>query len=279
MFAYLDAASNVVATSVTEYTLGQAQEMLPSIASIIADAPSGLVPVGQQSNTTPYYHRWVSGDGTNLSDYAPADTYTYSIEADTANGKINRDVLALEIKNSQISAVLNRIGIAPDLLMLVFDASLDAGDLALLDGVVAAHEGAQDDTDSVNVIKTKFVQVDSSVSTTAQSYVTLLSANIQKSDYRSSLLISVSFSLRMDRHNSSVSLQLAIDEIPMRHIKVNNGVIHEQSGSFILQVPGLAAGNHSVALQWAVTGNASASIRPSVSNGEHASMLVQEMSV
>lgn len=141
MFAYLDASDNVVATSVTEMTLAEAQALVPSITTIIANAPSELVAVGEESEATPYHHRKVSGDGTDISHYEAANTYVYSVEDDTLNGVVDIGRIREEIEASAIATTLERVKRKRDDLTVVFAATLSSGDETILDGVVAAHAG------------------------------------------------------------------------------------------------------------------------------------------
>lgn len=73
MFAYLNATNEVIATSVTEYTLIEAQAIQPGITTIIANAPEALVVKGDASAEQPYYHQWTSGDGTLLVHYSQVE--------------------------------------------------------------------------------------------------------------------------------------------------------------------------------------------------------------
>jgi hypothetical protein len=142
MYAYLDASSNVVGTSTTTLTLAQAQALIPSITTIISDAPSGLVAVGQETNATPYHHRKVSGDGTDISHYEAASTYEYSVSDDTENGLVDVDRLTEEIEsNATITTGLARIGVRGDALFVVFEADLSGAEETELDSVVGDHTG------------------------------------------------------------------------------------------------------------------------------------------
>jgi len=69
MQAYLNATGEVLAVSSTAYTLAQAQAIIAQIASIVANAPEGLVPKPQADAAHPYYHQLESGDGTSLAHY------------------------------------------------------------------------------------------------------------------------------------------------------------------------------------------------------------------
>lgn len=145
MFAYLDASNDVVATSTSEYTLAQAQALIPSITTIIASAPLELVAKGSQvAGRPPFWHRRISGDGTSFSDYQeqPAVTkYTYSVANDTANGVVAVDRLEVEIERSSIASELSYVRAVGDGLEAAFLSALSAGDETTLDSLVAAHDG------------------------------------------------------------------------------------------------------------------------------------------
>jgi len=70
MYAYLNSSGDVVATSVTEYALAQAQAINPDITTIVSNAPPGLVVKGRETPTHPHYHRFSSGDGSVIEDYS-----------------------------------------------------------------------------------------------------------------------------------------------------------------------------------------------------------------
>lgn len=67
--------------------------------------------------------------------------YTYSIIIDTANSKVAISKLASEIEASSISVTLSHINTNEDVLDIVFDATLPAGDVTTLTALVAAHDG------------------------------------------------------------------------------------------------------------------------------------------
>lgn len=69
MQAYLNAASEVIATSSATLTLAQAQAINANVASVIANAPAGLIAKSQVDALHPYYHQLESGDGTSLAHY------------------------------------------------------------------------------------------------------------------------------------------------------------------------------------------------------------------
>jgi hypothetical protein len=141
MYAYLDASNNVVGLSKTELTMAQAQERIPSITTIIANASSGLIAVGQETDRFPYHHRWVSGDGTSLSDYEPASAYAYYISIGTANGIVDTGRLTYEVEQSAIVPTLARIGTYGDVVTVVFDSDLSGAEETTLTAIVAAHKG------------------------------------------------------------------------------------------------------------------------------------------
>lgn len=69
MYAYLDAASVVLGISSTALTLVEAQAINSDIASIVENAPNGLVTKGSETAEKPYHHQLSSGDGSLLSHY------------------------------------------------------------------------------------------------------------------------------------------------------------------------------------------------------------------
>lgn len=68
-------------------------------------------------------------------------THSYSISADTLNSALSADRLTLEIQQSSITIALDRIDINGDNFDVVFKASLSAGEITTLNGLVAAHTG------------------------------------------------------------------------------------------------------------------------------------------
>jgi len=69
-------------------------------------------------------------------------TYNYSISGDFPNAKVNTSILTTEILQSSISsAALEHINTLGDDCDILFDGTLDAGDITTLDGLVAAHQG------------------------------------------------------------------------------------------------------------------------------------------
>jgi hypothetical protein len=71
-----------------------------------------------------------------------ATEYTYAIDVDTANGKVNLDALTREIAASSIVVALDHLDTSGNTLSVWMKDALTAGDKTTLDGVVAAHEGA-----------------------------------------------------------------------------------------------------------------------------------------
>lgn len=73
MYAFLNATAEVVAVSTTARTLVEVQGVLPEATERIDGAPVGLVPRDSVTATNTKYHTKVSGDGTQLADYAEAE--------------------------------------------------------------------------------------------------------------------------------------------------------------------------------------------------------------
>ena len=68
-------------------------------------------------------------------------TYTYSIQNNTLNQKVNSNSLTREILLSAIVTSLDHINTAGDQLDVVFKADLSQGDKTILDSLVSAHKG------------------------------------------------------------------------------------------------------------------------------------------
>ena len=67
--------------------------------------------------------------------------YTYSIQNDFPNHKVATDSLAQQIQQSAIVTALDYISTAGDNCDIWFKAELSAGDITILNGIVAAHTG------------------------------------------------------------------------------------------------------------------------------------------
>jgi hypothetical protein len=72
--------------------------------------------------------------------------YTYSISGDTANGVLNSTDLKAEIAASAIVTALDYITSTGNVLDIWMKAALSGGDETLLGNVVAAHQGAADNS-------------------------------------------------------------------------------------------------------------------------------------
>lgn len=71
-----------------------------------------------------------------------ATSYLYSISGDTLNGQLNSDKLSSEIQSSDIVTALSHINTDGDDCNIWFKDALSSGDQTILDGLVAAHDGA-----------------------------------------------------------------------------------------------------------------------------------------
>ena len=78
--------------------------------------------------------------------------YTYSVSADTLNGKVNSITLADEIANSIITIALDYIDVAADALNIWFKAALSSMEIAELTLIVQAHTGALGVADTPDTI-------------------------------------------------------------------------------------------------------------------------------
>lgn len=71
------------------------------------------------------------------------ETYTYDIATQTANGAVSEASLLNAIRTSAITVALDSVGVSGGSLSVVMKASLDATDKAILDAIVAAHDGVR----------------------------------------------------------------------------------------------------------------------------------------
>jgi len=67
--------------------------------------------------------------------------HTYSINSDTLNAKLAADALEVEITGSAIVTALDYIQVDGDDIEVNFKATLSAGDITILEDLVANHEG------------------------------------------------------------------------------------------------------------------------------------------
>jgi len=83
-----------------------------------------------------------------------ATEFHYSIQNDFPNQAVDLSVLTVEIEGSAIAPGLDGITVNGDDVEIVFDADLSAGEVTILDGLVAAHQGIpfNDGPQRVNVI-------------------------------------------------------------------------------------------------------------------------------
>lgn len=80
-----------------------------------------------------------------------SDKYTYSIQNDFPNHKVETSRLSQEIGNSAIVTALDRIDTEGDVCDIWFKDALSTGDETLLDAVVAAHAGVASDPSAPKV--------------------------------------------------------------------------------------------------------------------------------
>lgn len=76
MYAYLDVDNDVVAMSSTAYTLEQAQAAVPSVVTVVPDAPNELRTKGSQTASEPYWHRLTSGNGSSMDHWSAVEDVT-----------------------------------------------------------------------------------------------------------------------------------------------------------------------------------------------------------
>jgi hypothetical protein len=82
----------------------------------------------------------------------PAVQYTYSVAADTLNGKVNKTTLSQDIAASTITIALDHIVVTGDVLDIWFKASLTSLEITTVSDILAAHQGNMGVADSPDTI-------------------------------------------------------------------------------------------------------------------------------
>jgi hypothetical protein len=127
-------------------------------------------------------------------------------------------------------------------------------------------------------VQTTFVEQSTDTSTTSGTFVDLLTQAITTTT-GTSLIISVTGSVSCIVANVQIDFQITIDGTPVRGAGTRVTAINS-SGSIAINYrkTGLAAGLHSIKVRWR-TASSTARIQPATTLNEHASLLIQEVSV
>lgn len=131
---------------------------------------------------------------------------------------------------------------------------------------------------SPTLLQTLFVEQSTNITTTSATYTTLLTqaVTIQTGGI---LLINVTASVSNTNANTNISMQLTIDGVAVRGAATRCLSTNTPSSlALVYRRSGLSVGAHTVALQWLTSAN-TAQIRPATTTNEHASLMIQQVTV
>ena len=96
----------------------------------------------------------------------------------------------------------------------------------------------------------------------------------------STLLIHISFSASVDVNTQVATFQLFIDAVAVRGAGIISASgLAPNSGAIVYKATGLAAGAHTIQLRVTPGGGSTVRVRPTGTINEHASLLVEEVTV
>jgi predicted ATP-grasp superfamily ATP-dependent carboligase len=141
-----------------------------------------------------------------------------------------------------------------------------------------AGGGQADITHVGGLTKTGFKELTTDASTTSTSaHVDLLSFTYNKYSNTSDLIIHVTVSASVSANSRHIRLRLTDSGTPIRGFAIVGQANEGNSGALIVKRSGLAAGNHTFAVQWLVE-SGTANCRPATTDYEHCSLFIQEVS-
>lgn len=128
------------------------------------------------------------------------------------------------------------------------------------------------------VTQNNFTEISADTTTTSATYVDLLSATVQVTS--GVLLIHFSAAISNSGANNNMVWQLLVDGAATRGGGGRNGATSTQiQYALIYKKTGLSVGSHTVKIQWSTPGGGTMQCRPVTTVNEHASLLVQEVSI
>jgi hypothetical protein len=155
--------------------------------------------------------------------------------------------------------------------------------VGIADGVLkrtAANTGWEFKTpiQLATLLQSTFVEQASNTTTGSASFVTLLTQSITTSA-GSALLIDATASLSNTGGTSNTDIQIVIDGTAARGCGTRTTSGNVPGGlAIVYKKTGLAAGVHTILLQWR-TNAGTAQCRPTTTANEHASLVIQEVTV
>jgi hypothetical protein len=128
------------------------------------------------------------------------------------------------------------------------------------------------------LLQSTFTEQATNTTTGSAAFVTLLTQSITISA-GSVLLIEVSASISNTNPNINMDIQLNIDAAAVRGAGLRPSAANQPNvASIVYRKTGLAAGAHTILLQWRTATN-TAQCRPVATVNEHASIMIQEVTV
>jgi hypothetical protein len=132
---------------------------------------------------------------------------------------------------------------------------------------------------SPTLLQSVFTEQTTDTTTASATFVTLLTQTITISA-GSILLIEVTASFSNTAANNNMDIQLVIDGTAVRGCGTRSLVVNQATSTAIVyRKTGLAVGAHTRLVQWRTPGGGTARCRPVTTVNEHASIMVQEVTV
>jgi hypothetical protein len=132
------------------------------------------------------------------------------------------------------------------------------------------------------LLQTQFAELSANTSTTSTSFVNLLSITMDTSG-ESSLLIFFTGTPYMSNDSQTIAFQLVVDGTPVRgcasHSDKSGANDTHATAALVYKQTGLAAGSHTITIQWKTDSGTTASIRPVTTIQESGSLLINEVTV
>jgi uncharacterized membrane protein len=150
-------------------------------------------------------------------------------------------------------------------------------------GQLAVYDGATWDviaSGANGLLQTQFAEVTANTTTASTTFVDLLTVTLTTTA-GSALLINFGSSSSNTTASRTNAFRVTVDGVAKRGAAARITTVSEAAGAVIVQkVTGLAAGSHTVKVQWRVTSSSTAQIRPVASpDTEYAALLVKEVTV
>lgn len=217
----------------------------------------------------------------------PETTYPYAVPAaftglDISVVEPNLSKLKDEIEAASLSTALARIDMAESICSVVMAGALSGADKTSLDAAVTAHDGVPMPgplAGTAGLLQTKGAKVTTDKTTTSLTFVELMSLPIT-TVANSALMIQFAGNFTQSQNNGVIATEIDVDGT--QHAA--GEVVHGGSGAgsphgLVARVTGLAAGAHTVKVNWKVQASTGRCRPVTEVDKESASVLVWETSV